>query len=436
MKKKLFLLPIIFLYSINVQCQWNYNKLKNNNGEFADPMQVFSYSKTHIWVKSDSLRHSSDNGKTFQNVGQVVSGFSPIFNDSTVLLYQFIPQYHNYFLHKSTNFGKTFYPYYIIEGTDTGFLYTSPDLHIPFNDKISLLMTSDSSNGCMEIWKTTDASKTWHRVPCKNITLDYTGGGAFTIGASVDGVTYQLNSISNNTIIKSRDYGNFWEEITPNIDNDGIKNITEILGIAFADSLHGLMSYYKSFQNSLGITEDGGKSWKTLKEKYTYQITYAKATANNPGFYFARYYNPTSKKYGAKVSFNNGYDWKILDTMDYKDFKFMNAEDGFCAVNKDSFDQIGIFKAFPPGFASNKDAVKPLKNEVKIYPNPAKEILNIESSQDAKYECINISGQIIMSGIAKANQTNTLPISGLASGLYFLKFTSDNSTEIKKIIVE
>jgi hypothetical protein len=165
-------------------------------------------------------------------------------------------------------------------------------------------------------------------------------------------------------------------------------------------------------------------------------ITYAKATSKNPGFYFARYYNPTSNKRGAKVSFNNGYDWKILDSTDYYKYQFKDAENGLCVAFIDSFFQVGVFTGFPAGFASNKDAVKPLKTEVKIYPNPAKEILNIESSQDGKYECININGQIILSGIAKANQTNTLPISGLASGLYFLKFTSDNNTEVKKIIIE
>ena len=68
----------------------------------------------------------------------------------------------------------------------------------------------------------------------------------------------------------------------------------------------------------------------------------------------------------------------------------------------------------------------------KIYPNPVRDILNIASEKEGQYFIIyNFRGQAVItgrtqSGISKVNLT------GLASGMYFLKLDSNKSYKIIK----
>lgn len=73
-------------------------------------------------------------------------------------------------------------------------------------------------------------------------------------------------------------------------------------------------------------------------------------------------------------------------------------------------------------------------NEVKCYPNPAKEIINFEFSNDIKgsatIEILDISGRIILTQQIKDNE-NMINISSLNSGIYIYKCLS-NDGEIAK----
>jgi len=70
---------------------------------------------------------------------------------------------------------------------------------------------------------------------------------------------------------------------------------------------------------------------------------------------------------------------------------------------------------------------------ITLYPNPATDFLKIENTQGAVIEIINITGQIIQN--LRTNEKNTyINISTFSKGLYFLKITNDNGTEMKKFI--
>lgn len=77
-----------------------------------------------------------------------------------------------------------------------------------------------------------------------------------------------------------------------------------------------------------------------------------------------------------------------------------------------------------------------VNNPITIFPNPASNIITINSLQKkSEILILNIQGQLIKSMIADKS-TITFDISDFAKGMYFVKVTTDNGTVTKKIIKE
>lgn len=80
-------------------------------------------------------------------------------------------------------------------------------------------------------------------------------------------------------------------------------------------------------------------------------------------------------------------------------------------------------------------------SEVKLYPNPTSNNVNIEfetkSAIDTKIEIINTMGQIVYSDVVSANGFNNLEVStsSFESGIYQVKITTDNERITKRLSV-
>ncbi len=77
------------------------------------------------------------------------------------------------------------------------------------------------------------------------------------------------------------------------------------------------------------------------------------------------------------------------------------------------------------------------ENEVRfgIYPNPAENELNINSSAASfEYQMINSVGQVVMSGVANGNVK--LNVSELKNGVYFLKVVANGNTSVEKVVIK
>jgi hypothetical protein len=72
-------------------------------------------------------------------------------------------------------------------------------------------------------------------------------------------------------------------------------------------------------------------------------------------------------------------------------------------------------------------------SDVSIYPNPAKEVLNIKTSA-TKYEIevVDVLGRVVIT----ENSKPTINISDLTKGVYFVKVTQNGTTNTEKIVVE
>lgn len=95
--------------------------------------------------------------------------------------------------------------------------------------------------------------------------------------------------------------------------------------------------------------------------------------------------------------------------------------------------------------AKQSEFNSPLVNEVKLYPNPATNVFNVElnASTDAEMEMTvySMNGSLVNTKniqVTEGNNTITEDISSLSTGIYFVKFTntSSNETIIKKLIKE
>jgi hypothetical protein len=73
-------------------------------------------------------------------------------------------------------------------------------------------------------------------------------------------------------------------------------------------------------------------------------------------------------------------------------------------------------------------------NDVQIYPNPIKSIINLKSSHEIKsLEVFDLSGKLIMKTI---NPKNSVDVSSIQKGMYFLKVSLDKGVIVNKIIKE
>ncbi len=71
-----------------------------------------------------------------------------------------------------------------------------------------------------------------------------------------------------------------------------------------------------------------------------------------------------------------------------------------------------------------------------LYPNPAKEVLNIESKQDVNINSVEIYNQLGQIVMATTNAINTIDLADLASGAYFVKVNTEKGSANTKFVKE
>jgi hypothetical protein len=74
------------------------------------------------------------------------------------------------------------------------------------------------------------------------------------------------------------------------------------------------------------------------------------------------------------------------------------------------------------------------KNQIKVFPNPAKDRISVTASAMIKeVEIVNLLGQKLLTKNVQANETS-LEVEGLLEGEYFLKvFLSEREFEVFKV---
>jgi hypothetical protein len=74
---------------------------------------------------------------------------------------------------------------------------------------------------------------------------------------------------------------------------------------------------------------------------------------------------------------------------------------------------------------------------VKVFPNPAVENIFVELPENAtKISILNITGQTVKQVTPGSESVVTIPVSGLAAGIYVLKVEKTSDTDISKFVVK
>lgn len=80
---------------------------------------------------------------------------------------------------------------------------------------------------------------------------------------------------------------------------------------------------------------------------------------------------------------------------------------------------------------------------ISVFPNPSSTVVNIDlkfnSAQQTKIEITDLNGQLVLSknaGLLKGISKQTLDVSSLARGSYFVAIITEAGKEVKKIIIE
>ncbi len=88
------------------------------------------------------------------------------------------------------------------------------------------------------------------------------------------------------------------------------------------------------------------------------------------------------------------------------------------------------------GVETGVEGIKVTDKVVNVYPNPAKDILNIEGLENTNYdfELINMLGEKVLN--LKNNTNNSINISNLKNGVYFASFKYEDKIITNKIIIQ
>lgn len=111
--------------------------------------------------------------------------------------------------------------------------------------------------------------------------------------------------------------------------------------------------------------------------------------------------------------------------------------DSFFNSNIDNTTTQNYFSGFTLGMESfgfstlSVDEVSSLEPTIRIYPNPASEIVTIVTSNTIdRVEVFDIQGKQVKA----LKQTNTIDVSDLNSGMYIVRIKTDNSTITKRLV--
>lgn len=314
---------------------------------------------------------------------------------------------------------------------------------VPFLGVILLLLLSTTSNA------QTSAN-------FENISLapnSYYNGSDFA-GGFKSGDFYFRNSYDSS-------FGGFWSGFSvSNMKDDSTRGFMNQYSAISAGGL-GSDNYAVFYGNGKILVEGTAKgkavngfyitnstyAYYDMKEGSNFTKKFGGTSGNDPDYFkveisaWKNAGNPadtTIEVYLADYRFTNNAEDFILNSWKWVDLSSFGAVDSF-AFNFYSSDT-GDFGINTPlyfcidNFGDMPNSIKKVSktNDVKLYPNPSKGLVHIESTEPIiEIEIFDINGQLLLN-----SKESTINIEGLNTGIYILTAKNEFGTITKKIIKE
>lgn len=263
------------------------------------------------------------------------------------------------------------------------------------------------------------------------ITLPNSSGTVigFLFGADANNAVAARGS----RVHKTTDGGTSWTEIstglqTLNVNNDMIFKLVE----------NPLNANQMTISSNKGIytTTDGAANWTRINNTWAHNVKHSTVT---DGHIVVATHDSQDTTFALRYSKDNGATWTNIAS---EEVMYLSSTNVFGSTDFHFYDEfvdiyvttsgLGVIK-----FTLDLDTMTVIdsdllaKNSSVIYPNPATDVLNIESKENlTSVEIIGLSGQKLLNSNAK--QIN---ISHLNKGIYIVKvLLSNGKTETHKLV--
>ncbi|SHK29180.1 T9SS type A sorting domain-containing protein [Epilithonimonas mollis] len=343
---------------------------------------------------------------------------------------------------KTTNGGST----WARQGTTTQPYNTSSFANvIHFWDANEGFTAGDPVGGVFQIFRTTNGGTTWTAVagapaPLAGVEYGLTGV-KYVIGNNV------WMGTTKGRILRSYDKGATWTaHVTPALDFGGGAAGGGVDGssakMAFKDANNGiLIAIDNSTDAVMYSTEDGGATWEPIESTGTWffgDITYVPGTENT--YVSTGINSDAAQGTGSSYSADGGVTWTIIDNIAGVDggqrgkVNFLNTSTGWAGFFSDGpTGSEGILK-FVGTLPATSMAVADVagKSNLKVFPNPAVDVVNLTANKEIKSVNIyDLSGKKVKS----VNEGKQINVSNLAKGTYILQaYYGNGSVENTKLI--
>jgi PKD repeat protein len=307
-----------------------------------------------------------------------------------------------------------------------------------FFDALHGVCMGDPNNGYFEIYTTSNSGTTWSRISSRNIPSIKPEETGTTNYYDAVGDTIWFGT-SNGRVFRSVNRGQAWT-----VSNTGLGGRVDV---KFRNSKVGMaVQLDDSLAYALSRTTDGGITWANVPVSSSLQRGYlTKVPKSN-----SSWINVTTNPGGSAFSADDGTTFNSLDyDNQYTSVAFYNEFIGWAGgFNQDSLNG-GIYKWDKRNklLTSTNDRVGAVANGsgnlFSIQPNPAKDYFVLASNsvvlKDIKVLIINSSGELLDHFTFINNQgefRQTIGISNLTPGLYFVLIQMGSKTETLKVVVE
>ena len=257
---------------------------------------------------------------------------------------------------------------------------------------------------------------------------------------STNVVETSFNSFEENLFNASRlDYGSYWFQI---MEKNNIQAF-ERPDIAMLDISSDLVEIdSNSNQSGYQLT------FYDLKVKVKNTGNIPIVTANINGFpksssQVVFCYYPAQEFYTRNVTINPNEEFEIsfgdyiINTNQPNDYElclWTSSPDGLA---DDDYSNNYFCKTFSPITSSENF---PFSQKIKLFPNPANELLSVELPDDlvnekVAFEIFNTQGQLVQQYFSENKKIEHLDVQSLTNGIYFIKFTQENGNSFLKRFV-
>ncbi len=338
------------------------------------------------------------------------------------------------------------------EHTAPGVLFNenSTPQFVHFKDKNHGIAVGNPNQGYWEIYLTNNKGKKWKRVASDSIPAALPNEVGWISGYYVIGNTIWFGT-SAGRMYKSLDFGETWTvHVVDPIPGTAVNEIAFL-----DDGLTGVAHLRGRGRTFVFSTTDGGLTWTNYFQPVNWKNSRITAVPGTNAFVSTSvHFNPLFT--GSSVSYDAGQTWTDIERDAQKAVcRFFDAQTGYAG---------GFFLTGPPlrgGIYKSQIVfetpavpavnVNPAQRSVqqdenssatlvKVYPTPARDVVNIlledaMLNRQTVISIINIDGKVVETRNAMGSRLTQLNIARLSPGLYIVRIESGSKMINKTITI-